>query len=536
VKATAVLFLLLIGVWPAAARLQETVPMEADSGVDMTVSSCFDSVTPGGFTPVDVTINNHSGAARRWEITFSSPGYFYGGTNRTQSVFSLTVENNLTRTTTLLVPIGALARVGVEAGRPNPLQVTVTGHGARTAFVQLLGGRGSGKTPSSFIVISESLGTPIWSALSARLQSFSVDLEGSTVKLDDLPEDWRGLTGVAALWLTADELSHLSAGQRQAVQTWVRTGGQLVICGTKSPPADFRDTGFGRVKIFELPTLQVGDLANELRTTRAPFDIGAFPKSQRLEAVKPNVPLLAGFMGIFAAVVGPFNIFVLARRHRERLFWTTPLISVGASGLLALIIILQDGIGGSGIRIAAVHLFPDSHSAVLIQKQISRTGLLLNSAFEIRDPVWMEAVEADPEKPSPGRNLRMTGRIFDQGWFASRALQAQRIVTVLSTRAEITLTNQSETANGAAPVVVSSFDEPLQELLYTDDHHQSWRGSDLRTGQKQSLQQDKRGGPEPAPGFFSATAEHSAEHLATLDSIRWKDEALTYTGPVTVPH
>jgi hypothetical protein len=266
------------------------------------------------------------------------------------------------------------------------------------------------------------------------------------------------------------------------------------------------------------------------------MDLGPFPKSLGLAAVKPNVPLLGGFVGLFAAVVGPLNIFLLARRRRERLLWTTPLISIGASCVLGLIIVLQDGLGGSGIRLGTVHLFPESHNAILIQKQISRTGLLLNSAFEIRDPVWLELVEANPAMPSPGRSLRITGKVFDRNWFTSRALQAQHIVTVIPTRAEITVVNQSEAAKGAEPVIVSSFEGTLQNLVYTDDRNGTWQGSDIHTGQKQTFKRYQGSGPGPAPGFFNATAEHAAEYLATVGSIRWKDELMTYTGPVTLSH
>jgi hypothetical protein len=544
VRTTAFFLTLLLAAASAEARMEQPIPLASDARAKITVGSCFDNIALNGYAPIDVTITNYSGQTRQWDFDFASPGYTYGPMASIQSSFSVTVENNGTRTIALVVPT-----ILSEAYGQNPLRVEAKGYGTQpNQSVELTAGRPGGKPATRFVAISESLGTANWSSLSKELDSNGMDLVGSTFNPDDLPVDWRGLSGVTALWLSGAELDHLSAAQRQAVQTWMHAGGRLMLCGVTDLPKGFEYPGFGQVT--ELPsTLDVSRTRNAVEYLPK-FDDRHWASSGEpdpLAKVKPNVPLLGGIMGLFAFIVGPVNIFVLARRRRERLLWTTPLISLCASGILMGVIVLQDGSGGHGMRSAVVCLFPQSRNAVMIQEQVSHTGLLLGSSFQTRDPVCISPLKLTSE--SAGRPLRCDGNNYGKDWFVSRAAQAQRIVTVVPTRAEITLFNGADVAaTGAAPVIVSSFDATLQNLYYTDVRNRTWHGIDVRTGQKQTLQflpvdpPPDSGVPQvkdslrelaKRPGSFWATSVHSSDYVATLGSIKWKDEPITYVGPVT---
>jgi hypothetical protein len=546
--------LLLFRAATAGARMEQDMGVRPDSGVKITLGSCFDNLSLAGFAPVDVTINNHSGEPRKWVLEFSSPGYTYGNMDTISSTFVVTAEDNGTRTIPLLVP--ATDPSGVQM---PPVQVRISGYGVDGSDSQQIGARSwNGKKATAFVAISESLGTKIWSDLQKHLDDNGRDLIGSTVNPDELPEDWRGLTGVAALWLRQDELDHLDPAQRNAIQTWVHTGGQLMLCGAASVPGDMRFPGFGAVTLLpaSLDIEATRDAIDRLPRHASDFDAFGSPQRALLAAVSPNVPLLSSFMAIFAFVIGPFNIYALARRRRERLFWTTPLISLGASGLLVGMIVIQDGAGGHGVRGATVCIFPQSRTAVVAQEQLSRTGLLFNSSFETRDPAWIEQLGIQRSNPSgynpmqdTGRELQNDGNSYGRNWFASRAAQAQRIITVTPTRAEITLMNAADAATGAAPVIVSSFATTLDTILYIGPDQRRWQGKDVRTGQRQTLELDNAasvmipstdlsgGSIRPAnsiqPGMFWAAASQSSDYVATLGSIHWTDEPVTYVGPVT---
>jgi hypothetical protein len=158
-------------------------------------------------------------------------------------------------------------------------------------------------------------------------------------------------------------------------------------------------------------------------------------------------------------------------------------------------------------------------------------------------------IPASENGPARGRELRNEGTSYGKGWFASRAAQAQRIVAVVPTRAEITLLNAADVRDkGDAPVIVSSFDTTLDTLSYTDEQHRNWQGQTIRTGQKQTLELESAPAYSSAfevtdaprrlaaqPGYFRATSSHGGDYVATLGSIHWTDQPVNYVGPVTTP-
>jgi hypothetical protein len=105
------------------------------------------------------------------------------------------------------------------------------------------------------------------------------------------------------------------------------------------------------------------------------------------------------FLVIFGVLVGPVNLFVLAPAgKRHKLFITTPLLSIGASIVMVGLILIQDGTGGTGRRFIAINLQPDEAAAYVTQEQISRTGVLFGTGFEMKQPVLIEPV-ALPDTP-----------------------------------------------------------------------------------------------------------------------------------------
>src|SRR5205085_3552783 len=82
----------------------------------------------------------------------------------------------------------------------------------------------------------------------------------------DLPEDWRGLTGLTAVWISEGELAQLSPEQRYAVHHWVCRGGKLYVCNAQEVPAQFRATGFGTVHPLASSSIDVDATAQEIKS------------------------------------------------------------------------------------------------------------------------------------------------------------------------------------------------------------------------------------------------------------------------------
>ncbi|RYD35918.1 MAG: hypothetical protein EOP86_07300 [Verrucomicrobiaceae bacterium] len=264
---------------------------------------------------------------------------------------------------------------------------------------------------------------------------------------------------------------------------------------------------------------------------------------------------------IFGVLVGPVNLFYFAgpgRRHR--LFYTTPLISLGASLLVIVVILFQDGVGGGGVRAALMEIRPDDKSTYLRQYQISRTGVLFGGGFTVEEPSlvtplvlppsrWTRLKPAGFTRSSDAQRYTAPDPLSWGGdWFQSRSEQAQLVQTIRPGRGRLELK-----AGGQSPVIVSSLECRLEPLFYTDAGGKVWTADTaLTTGNSVTLRPagekeyeeflkkeivplfpsgsfDSTG----ASRFTALTRDPKAGFATTLKSIRWEKDIAVVYGPLT---
>jgi hypothetical protein len=339
---------------------------------------------------------------------------------------------------------------------------------------------------------------------------------------------------------------------------WVSRGGALFVCGTPNAPAEFGPAGFGQVTAIADPRIQVSSTALLIHSLRGTIESklandysGQWGARKELGEIKANVPLLMVFLMIFGALAGPINLFVFAGHGaRHRLFWTTPVISLAASALLFVLIVLKDGFGGSGVRFALVQIMPAAKKSVALQEQISRTGVLRSASFITHDPTLIAPITLDSRTNAPKRKYENVDTKFGGEWFTSRSIQAHWLETIAPTRAEISLLNAAEVRGaGAAPVLVSSMAMPLDQVYFRDDRGGAWQVRNMHTGEKMTLQRiasipnllpiesgqrlrDMWDQVKDQTGTFYAVTSDPRALVETLPSIRWKDQRAIYLGPV----
>ena len=553
---------LLAGLTHARATWRAEVETIADSGVSIELTSPFEDAPPTGTLPVWVTIRNASGAARTWTFGTNSSSRYDSGSRHVVTE-SLRVESGQTARVPVLIPLD-VSTTGYYY-HSNSFQAEGYGVSERPSpLPQVKSQTKSNPTPS--IGMGEDLATPIWASLTKWYTDKGQDLLGSPLDLEQLNGDWRMLAGLDTLWLSDASYDRLDATRRTAVRDWVSHGGLLCLCTGSANPAlraalglgpegDSADVGLGRVQLVAwdgqpLPAETVAAKENQPRATRADPAAAAatdWPMTQSVGAIPLNALFLIAVIVVFAVLVGPVNLFVFARStHRHRLFWTTPLISVAASLLLMVFILLKDGFGGSGKRALLCILLPDQKKTVVVQEQIARTGVVLSHGFDVAEDLLLSPLQlAD----GPSRSQEQTGRHFSGEWFASRSRQAQRADAVVPSRAEITLVNADAAHDGAPPVLTSSVPAAIRRITYLDPAGRQWVGDGLRTGERVTL---RTGGVEE--GAFStggsegldAEVKHLLERrggfvaladdgpfLETLPSIHWTNQRAVFAGPVT---
>jgi hypothetical protein len=544
-------------IMPAAlAGTDLPIQLESNAEAKISVSGRLRNLPPSGFAPIAININNDSAREQSWSFQFNSPSISYLAVNSMAFAVSLTVPSKSTRAFNILVPLGFRGEI-----YSGPLGVTVSGPWTNgQSRQQFSSGNRAGKPPTAFVAMSDTLAAASWSQLEKEFEDGKKDLIGTRFVPDDLPDDWRGLVGIAGLWLTVDELNFLWPVQRAALREWVYRGGSLFVHGVGDLDPQFRSTGFGQISVMPEAALDITRTAaaiEELKLVTLETQLGQqyAGKWKAVTALGPielNASLLIGFMALFAIVAGPVNLFVFARRaHRHRLFWTTPLISIATTGALLILIIWHDGLGGSGSRVALIYVSPTEKQDVLLQEQIARTGVVLASSFATKDPCYIAPIALDVGPSSPKHAYENSGTSYGGEWFVSRAVQAHWLESIAPTRAGIVFANATTTGESAvAPVIVSNISGVLEMVYFRDDNGRAWRASNVRTGQRVTMESEERM-PDLLPpeagsrlstmwsrvrdrkGYFYAISRDSNSLIGTLPSIRWKKDCAIYLGPLS---
>lgn len=536
--------------------------VDKESGITMRILNMYEDIPPSGFLPLRVEIRNDSAENHRWLVQTAQSGAGFGLSTR--SLNTLEVPAKTERTFDLLAP---LAMQGREAARYSTLMVTVTGYGVVKGLCSAYSS-GSGRPPSAYLGLGKELSVKNWGAIAQRLEKESRSLDGTAIDPNYLPEDWRAFSGFEIIILTAEEWAKVTPASRTAIQDWIAQGGRLVLCYSTTPdglPA-VGPLGTGQieqwmlgedfvervVKTVVMPSTSLAALANKEYSW-------SWPLAAQVGRPEPPILLLIVFVVVFALIIGPVAfIWIAPAGNRHRLFWTTPVISLAASILLAGLILTREGFGGQGLYYVAVLNLPEDHKNVSWQEQVSRTGVLSESSFVPSEvglllPIRLNQIPQDQFVRPPESTYSLEGNVWSGDWFRSRSTQAQSMTTVMPTRERIELL-----VKDGVPQVLSTFAYKLDDFFYFDDQGVIWRGQGIEPGQQVALAQTT---PEiqkawqertlllagaiarsraeafaaiPTPGHFFASSR-AIPPVKTLPSIRWTEAGGILFGAVVKP-
>ncbi|MEM1059337.1 MAG: hypothetical protein AAGK14_08820 [Verrucomicrobiota bacterium] len=594
----------LVSLLPATAGTSIPVNYDPALGISIRMERSYESMPPYGYLPVRVEIENKTAFPRRWNFSFKNSRLVsHLHRNELTSSHQLSVPEKSKRVFNLLVP---LAPRSATHSSLNRLGYRATGYGltndGQLDFI-------STATPTDrtrYFLLGDAYASPHWTQINTIINGGSMELDGSRVAPGDLPEDWRGYLGCSLVMLSEQEWRSLGKAQQLALTYWVAQGGTFGLIGPESSsslgplmgrPAEWEQKlkkrkslpiGFGKVvrladdgsiakricDLIKQPTQAIPKV-NEARN----LYIGDWGLADTLPGIAANQGLMLIFVVVFAVIVGPLNLFFFAsKQNRYRLFWTTPLISIGASLLLCVAILIFDGLGGIGKRMVVGVVLPGENSLMLLQEQISRTAVLTSGVFEPGENTDFEQIifAADPSSGyAPISQLNSSGTIssvysasqaqrgqlnfyqdppwYSGDYFQSRAVQAQSVTALQSSRNRLEMLS---TENGA-PRVVSSFAQRLQRVFYRDGDGKLWKLEELDPGARVAMepaeeeefstfwsdQIDLAGGDlstrlreiqSRRHYFFAQAAEGSSGPvLESLASVRWETMPVLYVGCLT---
>ena len=493
------------------------------------------------FMVMRIRIGNRSGRDRAWAFEFKALRASYGDVGR-RSRFELEVEDGQDRQFEILVPLSGAANA-------SWVQMMVFGHGVANAGQLKI----VANTVSSRVAVSTNANLRS-QEIQPQLMSGPNGLEGPfTFSAESLTSDWRAYSSLSALWLAADEWKGVDAALRRTLFEWVAGGGRLVVVesGDTAATAPIQRHGLGM--IVTIPEGLADESVGVFRLAWPPANDGADSVSWVGNLIEP-IETHKGFLSLvllgYLVLAAPVNLLVFSPgTKRMRLFWTMPAIALGASAVMAAVILLQDGVGGSGYRRNLVYLLPELNRELIVQEQVSRTGALLRRSFEVEEPIVITDLTVNHLDRS-SREFGSHGTRYAGDWFRSRSIQAQRLQWARSSRARVELVG----AEGTHPVLLSSIDVRLDELYFRDESGRVWQGRNVLPGRPAALrsateQEYERflrevslgtAGPgirtrvdeiRGLRGAFLASAGSDVA-IETLTSIDWNDAPVLYAGHV----
>jgi hypothetical protein len=456
--------------------------------------------------------------------------------------------------------VGPGPRISGMASIPNTLMIDVTGPGAprtgRTSFPNAVNATAMG--PFATTPALEQVVRGKFSSSGSRSLPHIAGFEPSHV-----PADWRVWSSFNSAMLPVEEFNALDGARRAALRTWVATGGVLFLSPETAGDSRTERIGGGRIETLSDPIADVQPTDIFARLQLGSFSPG-MPDRDRA-SFATDTPLgdmvkfepvdtlwISLFLVVFAALIGPVNLFWLApATKRYRLFLTTPLISIGGAAAVAGAIVLQDGLGGDGIRRALVWFVPGENQAAIFQEQGARSGFLSARDFPLEDGVLCAVLPVDGNVYTslPGNRVFMRERARASGdWFGNRARQAHLLRNLAPTRARIELV---DTAPGGAPTVESTITTELRDFRMRDPDGRMWSAASVPTGRRVVLRAEEgfnSGIPNAngTPNFLGLLKEAATltepwqwvasgagsdlAPIATLRAIRWVDDPIVYAG------
>lgn len=498
--------LILYLVFASLANGQEVLfrqVADTKTNTHVEVTSLFSHISLGGYLPVRVLVTNNQAIPHKIFLKCKDSSN-YTNEITTSSNFSYLVPPGKTLSQDILVPLAA------QNGNTSYGGFTVTLNGS---MGEAAGNLSNVFSPSQPIVLlSESLYTPNGSALDTELNASSpTSYRGSSNEFSSkfdpkrLPTDWRAFSGFDSIMLTETDWVATPPGSKNAIVSWLRLGGQLVVfTQSQAEPSALgipADASFGSVVIkpigadLRLDAKETISLVKPNASSQTRLDAitnnfdGKWPIQKEFGEKSFNYILFVIILITFGILVGPINLFVFAKSgQRHRLFITTPLISAGTSVILIVLIVLQDGFGGKGSRLTLMEVRPDEsqNAAFIHQEQFSRTGVMTSPAFGIDDSALIVPLPLSPSRwsrftdDSDSRgafNIQPTsGQLYATGdWFQSRSEQGQLVTAVVPTRGRIE-------AGSESGVLISTFDFPLETLIYRDAAGDWFRADGVNKG------------------------------------------------------
>jgi len=559
------------------------------------VTSPFDAIPTYGFALVTVTATNPLDVPTSVNYNFQSlaneMNYVESGRKENLGKGTLQVPGKKSASASVWLWLGGKLDYGASG-----ISIDVTTAGGNSSSLLLRTGRNWEHYGYGTACISRTLEPKA----SIRFGNTTLSaMSDNYFDPDSLTADWRVFSGVATLIIAPEDWDKFSPAVRDAMRTWLRLGGKLIVFGDTEeeateirdkvlpdnshigffsaiypvqavfPKSSFEDSGWGGIPFIHLPAPSPVFLLEEdpYSYSRAShgrsgnFDTDyhylGFPLRDAFGQRDIPFGVICVLLFAFAIVVGPINLLLWAPAgKRHRLFFTTPLISLGASGALLIVMLLQDGMSIKGRSYTIIDLaLPDAAqpTAIVYQEQFTRAGMVGSGGLTVEDGLLLKRADLfDTEKLSVIDN-KGTGK-----WFSSRRDLSLSLTGAIPLRWHVSFVSKSDDAMQLrVECPVTEFDQAWfydkNGKLWNWDENPSADGvmtlvpagsafrhfseaiSENGSGIAEMHIPSQVGNRNQRGRFYGITSEGEAGVRPTNPKIKWVESHLIITSKVVVP-
>ena len=343
----------------------------------------------------------------------------------------------------------------------------------------------------------------------SRMGNNSYSLALSELPVSEWSSNWLSYSRYHGILLTASEWNLLPFTVESALLEYVRCGGSLTVVGSTKLDRSFLSfgqtsseqfqvyySGFGKLLVTDdditaWTPMNWETLRGSWRTTaqnlREPKSVKQandwFPVIDNLSVPVRGLLLI---ILIFAILMGPVNLFILARKKRQIwLLWTVPSLSFVASVIVFGYATFAEGWKGYSRTQSLTILLEDENLASTIGVAAfycpltPRDGLHFDYETECTPQV-----ERYSYGSIQGREIDWTDdQHFKAGWVASRIPSHFKLRKSQRRREKIVFSNpqpqQWQALNG--------FGVPVETLYYADAEGKVYRAENLQPGEKATM-------------------------------------------------
>lgn len=534
-----------------------------------------------GYAEVWVRVKNHSDqTAHAVRLTFPRSSYAPGTDYLRGVTRSVTVEPGKVARVALAYPerlqvVGSGLGVAVDGREQEetiPLGSSSRGYGSPRGTFSMTIGSGPYTGPQALVLYSREVDTnfPDWVTEGIRRNMMRAAGGGGFVL--NAPEfvradqpaagwspNWLGYSRYDGVVVTAADLRAMPAEVRTALGQYVECGGSLLVLGADGPlPGKWAMARVGQLPLARAASAGFGDclVSDTANLSRMVPDTttaitGSWGRTMEggkrdhtpadahrlfpvIDDVGVPVKGLLVLMFVFAVVIGPVNLFVLARRKRKLWqFWTVPLVSlVTCLGVFAYMA-LTEGWAGRTRAEGFTILDENTRRAATIGWTGYYTPLMSGGGLHFSPDTEVsyqngEELAGYPYGYRPRQRSGSSALTIDwtgdqhlaSGWITPRVPSHFAVRKGESRRERVTITRGAD----GRPEAVNGLGADLTELWYADEKGTLYRAANVPAGGRAALDPTPR--PAPPGGIATLRDVYAGEWANVFDRAKTAGPAL----------